>query len=72
MAAGTDFSPLFRVLETNYNKDNVSAKEDEASENLTKTIPITPGKPPRHLSVMHHHDGSISLLATADLVSFFC
>lgn len=61
MDAGTDFSPPYRVSETSYNKDNVSAKEDEASYNLTKTIQMTHRKPPRHLSVMHHSVGSVSL-----------
>ncbi|EXB56297.1 putative protein phosphatase 2C 27 [Morus notabilis] len=67
MAAGMDFSPPYRLIEGGYNKDNVPAMEDEASENLKNIKQMTNGKPPRHLSVMRHSVSSIKLLATADL-----
>lgn len=70
MAAGMDFSPPYRLIEGGYNKDNVPAMEDEASENLKNIKQMTNGKPPRHLSVMRHSVSSIKLLATADLVSY--
>lgn len=67
MAAGMDFSPPYRLLEGGYNKDNVSAVEDEASENLNSVKQMTNGKPPRHLSVVRHSASSIKLLATAEM-----
>ncbi|PSS17176.1 Protein like [Actinidia chinensis var. chinensis] len=54
MAAGTDFSPPFTVLEDSYSKDNMLAKEDEISENSENLKQITFGKPPRHLSIVRH------------------
>ncbi|GMN34727.1 hypothetical protein TIFTF001_004847 [Ficus carica] len=67
MAAGMDFSPPYRLVEGGYNKDNVSAMEDEASENLNNIKQMSNGKPPRHLSAMRHSVSSIKLLATADM-----
>lgn len=67
-----DFSLPYTLLEGGYNKDNVSAMDDETSENLNSIKQNTNGKPPRHLSVVRHTMGSIRLLATADLVSSFC
>lgn len=67
-----DISPPHTLVEGGYNKDNVSAMEDETSENLNNGIKQnTNGKPPRHISVMRHTMSSIKLLATADLVSSF-
>lgn len=71
MAAGMDFSPPYRLVEGGYNKDNVSAMEDDGSENLNNIKQISNGKPPRHLSAMRHSVSSIKLLATADMVSYF-
>ncbi|XP_010523631.1 PREDICTED: probable protein phosphatase 2C 27 [Tarenaya hassleriana] len=54
MAAGMDFSPLLTVIEGGFSKDNVSASETENLESLDTTNKIPNGKPPRHLSAMHH------------------
>lgn len=67
MAAGMDFSPPYRLVEGGYNKDNVSAMEDKASDNLNNIRQMSNGKPPRHLSAMRHSVSSIKLLATADM-----
>ncbi|KAK9270413.1 hypothetical protein L1049_025992 [Liquidambar formosana] len=67
MAAGTDFSPPFTILEGGYNKSNVLAVEDENSENSDNLKQMTNGKPPRHLSVMRHYVSSARILGAADL-----
>ncbi|XP_022975783.1 probable protein phosphatase 2C 27 [Cucurbita maxima] len=68
MATGLDFSPPFTLLEGGgYNKDNVSATDDESSDSFSSLKQMTSGKPPRHLSVMRHSVSSIKLLGQADL-----
>ncbi|KAG7024093.1 putative protein phosphatase 2C 27 [Cucurbita argyrosperma subsp. argyrosperma] len=68
MATGLDFSPPFTLLEGGgYNKDNVSATDDESSDSFNSLKQMTSGKPPRHLSVMRHSVSSIKLLGQADL-----
>ncbi|KAK2988215.1 hypothetical protein RJ640_020697, partial [Escallonia rubra] len=54
MAAGTDFSPPYTILEGGYNNDDVSAMEDETSGNSDDLKQMSHGKPPRHLSVVRH------------------
>ncbi|CAL5384450.1 unnamed protein product [Camellia sinensis] len=51
MAAGTDFSRPFTVLEGNYSKDSVPAGEDEISEYSDHLKQTIKEKPPQHLSV---------------------
>lgn len=69
MAAGTDFSPPFTLLDVGYSKVNVSVMEDENSNNSDNLKQLTNGKPPRHLSVMRHCISSARLLAATDFVS---
>ncbi|XP_016442221.1 putative protein phosphatase 2C 27 [Nicotiana tabacum] len=67
MAAGTDFSPPFGILEEGYSsQENTSSAKDELREGsgeLKQTI----GKPPRHLSVGRHSLGSVAFVAATDL-----
>ncbi|RVX16085.1 putative protein phosphatase 2C 27 [Vitis vinifera] len=70
MAAGTDFSPPFTLLDVGYSKVNVSVMEDENSNNSDNLKQLTNGKPPRHLSVMRHCISSARLLAATDFVKF--
>ncbi|XP_057974472.1 probable protein phosphatase 2C 27 [Malania oleifera] len=69
MAAVTDFSPPFTILESGYNKEDipVSPIKDDNLGNLDNLKPKPNGKPPRHLSVMRHCMSSAGLVATADL-----
>lgn len=64
MAAGADLSRPFIILEDSY--ENVSTAEDERLDNLKQ---LTSGKPPRHLSAVHHCVISSRLLSATDLVS---
>lgn len=66
MAAGTDFSPTFTVLEGGNNKDNVFVRKDEISENSDDLKQMTTGRPPRHVSVVRH---SATIMSAVDLVS---
>lgn len=68
MAAGTDFSPPFTVLEGGYNKDNASITKDEICENSDDLKKMTNGKPPRHLSVVRHSIDSATITGAVDLV----
>ena len=68
MSAGMDFSPPFAIIEGGYSKDNVSDMENENLDNVKQVIL---GKPPRHLSVMHHCVSSARLIAEANLVCLF-
>lgn len=70
MAAGTEFSPPFTVLEGSYSKDSVPGKRDEISENSDNLKQMTNGKPPRHLSVVRHFISSDAEVAASDLVSY--
>lgn len=65
MAAGTELSPSYALLEGGYNKDNVSVVEDESddSDNLKQ---VTNGKPPRHLSIVRHNISSAALASATD------
>ncbi|KAA8537390.1 hypothetical protein F0562_026923 [Nyssa sinensis] len=65
MAAGTDFSPPFTMLEGVYNKENESTTEDEISENSDNLKQMPNGKPPRHLS--RHSIISTNLVAASEL-----
>lgn len=68
MAAYTDFSPPFAIVEGGHSKENTSAVKDElleGSNELKQTI----DKPPRDLSVVQHSASSAALVADTDLVS---
>ena len=69
MAAGTDLSSTFTLLDVGYGEDNVSVMEDENSNNSDNLKQFTNGKPPRHLAVIRNCISSARLLATADFVS---
>ncbi|KAI9199916.1 hypothetical protein LWI28_000320 [Acer negundo] len=69
MAAGMDLSPPFTVIEGGRNKDNLSAIENENSDDLNSIRQMTLGKPPRHLSAMRHCVSSTRLAAAADLAT---
>ncbi|KAK1578665.1 hypothetical protein Q3G72_032152 [Acer saccharum] len=61
-----DLSPPFTVIEGGRNKDNLSAMENENSDDLKhQTYDI--GKPPRHLSAMRLCVSSTRLAVAADL-----
>ncbi|XP_042508233.1 probable protein phosphatase 2C 27 [Macadamia integrifolia] len=64
MAAGTDLSPPFTVLEGGYNKDNGPSMGDENSEMSESLKQMKTGKPPRHLSVMRHCVSSARLASS--------
>ncbi|OWM70566.1 hypothetical protein CDL15_Pgr014239 [Punica granatum] len=61
MAAGTDLSCPFTMLEGNY--ENVLTTEDESLDSLKQ---LTSGKPPRHLSTVQHCVISARLLPATD------
>lgn len=66
MAAYTDFSPPFAIVEGGHSKENTSAVKDElleGSNELKQTI----DKPPRDLSVVQHSASSAALVADTDL-----
>ncbi|KAJ4964337.1 hypothetical protein NE237_024276 [Protea cynaroides] len=65
MAAGTDLSPLFTVLEGGYTNDNESSMGDENSQISDSFKQMKMGKPPRHLSVMRHCMSSARLATSA-------
>lgn len=67
MAAGMDLSPSFATIEGPCSEDNVSDMEKESLDNVKQ---VTLGKPPRHVSVMHHCVSSARLIAEANLVCF--
>ncbi|OVA00642.1 Protein phosphatase 2C (PP2C)-like domain [Macleaya cordata] len=68
MAAGTDLSPPFPVLESGFIKEIGSSIEDERSEVLVETLKqMKIGKPPRHLSVMRHCMSSVRLVSSTEL-----
>lgn len=67
MAAGTDLSCPFTILEGNY--ENVSVAEDESLDSLKQ---LMSGKPPRHLSVVQHCVISARLLPATCSVSLSC
>ncbi|KAH7845530.1 hypothetical protein Vadar_003214 [Vaccinium darrowii] len=71
MAAGTEFSPPFTVLEGSYSMDSGPGKKDEISENPDNLKQMTHGKPPRHLSVVRHFISSDAEMAASDLESDF-
>lgn len=72
MAAGTDFSPPFNLIEGSYNKDNTPAVKDKPLEDTNDLKQTSRGKPPRHLSSVQHSIGSATLLPHTDLVHTFC
>ncbi|KAK1551064.1 hypothetical protein Q3G72_029563 [Acer saccharum] len=63
-----DLSPPFTVIKGGRNKDNLSAMENENSNDLNSIRQMTSGKPPRHLSAMRLCVSSTRLAAAADLV----
>ncbi|KAI5660894.1 hypothetical protein M9H77_20217 [Catharanthus roseus] len=67
MAAGTDFSPPFNLIEGSYNKDNMPAVKDKPLEDTNDLKQTSRGKPPRHLSSVQHSIGSATLLPHTDL-----
>lgn len=71
MAAGTDFSPPFNLIEGSYNKDNNPAVKDEPLEDSNDLKQTSSGKPPRHLSVVRHSINSAILLSPTNLVNTF-
>lgn len=67
MAAGTDLSRPFTILEARYYKDNGSNEICENSEDFKK---MRIGKPPRHhLTVIRRNIGSAMKTGVTDLVS---
>lgn len=71
MAAGADVSPPFTLVEGGYSNDNMSAIQDEISQNSDNVKHMSSGKPPRHLSVVRHCISSATLVAATDSVSKF-
>lgn len=71
MAARMDFSRPFGIIESSYNKDNVSVMENQGLENLDNVKQGTNGKPPRHISAVQNCISSARLLAEANLVSSY-
>ncbi|KAF8377457.1 hypothetical protein HHK36_030835 [Tetracentron sinense] len=67
MAAGTDLSHQFTVLEGGYSKDNVSIVEDENFETSESLKQMKIGKPPLNLPVLQHCVNTAQMVATADL-----
>ncbi|CAK9180328.1 unnamed protein product [Ilex paraguariensis] len=67
MAAGTDFSPPFRILEGGYTKNYVASMEDKISENPDNLKQITNGRPPQQLAVVRHCISSATLADATDL-----
>ncbi|ERN17166.1 hypothetical protein AMTRI_Chr09g33790 [Amborella trichopoda] len=69
MAAGTDLSPPFALLEGGYDKEKGSSSDEEGSgahENLKQMMV---GKPPRHISCMRHCVSTARLATAAELDS---
>ncbi|KAM7513977.1 hypothetical protein LguiA_003560 [Lonicera macranthoides] len=62
MAAGADVSPPFTLVEGGYSNDNMSAIEDEISQNSDNMK----RKLPRHLSVVRHCISSATLVTATD------
>lgn len=67
MAAGMDFPHQFGLIDGSYNKDNVSAMENQNLENLDNVKQATHRKPPRHISAVRNCVGSARLLDEANL-----
>lgn len=66
MAAGAEFSTTFTIIEGSYNKENASKiKDDECLDDLKQT---SNAKPPRHISVVRHSMGSITLTPAVEMV----
>ncbi|KAI4389652.1 hypothetical protein MLD38_001855 [Melastoma candidum] len=56
MAAGTDLSRPFVLLEGGYNREEVSRNEEDVGlGSLDGTVQFSNAKPPRHLSTMQTH-----------------
>ncbi|KAL1820707.1 hypothetical protein ACET3Z_015576 [Daucus carota] len=68
-AAGSDFSPSFRVLEGSVDKDQVSISKDEVSVKSADSEQIPSERPSRHLSVVQHSISSLKDTSAADLES---
>ncbi|XP_021863184.1 probable protein phosphatase 2C 27 [Spinacia oleracea] len=67
MAAGAEFSTTFTIIEGSYNKENASKiKDDECLDDLKQT---SNAKPPRHISVVRHSMGSITLTPAVEMDS---
>lgn len=71
MAAYTDFSPPFAIVEGSYSKENTSAVKDELLEESNE-IKTTSDKPLRDPSVVQYSVNSTALVGDADLVSGKC
>lgn len=71
MAAGTDCSPPFTLLDSGYVKENAPEVKDELSENSNDSKQTPCGKPPRHLSVVRHSISTATLQQASDVVSKF-
>lgn len=71
MAAETEFSHPFTILESDYSNDSseVSEVKDVISDNSEELKQTVIGKPPRHLSVVRHSLGAGALLPPSELVS---
>ncbi|XP_058073277.1 probable protein phosphatase 2C 27 isoform X2 [Magnolia sinica] len=67
MAAGTDLSHPFTVLDGRFCNDNRPPIGDENSEALESLKQMNTGKPPRHLSVIRHCISSAQLVAEDEL-----
>lgn len=68
MAAGTEFSPAYIMLEGGFNKDNVAVTEDEISNNSDQLKRMAIRKPPRHLSGVRHSMSTATLLPSMNPV----
>lgn len=71
MAAGTDFSRPFVVLEGGYSKDNLSGGDHENGDmvNLDGAKQLTNRKPPRHGRGMRNSMSALPLVDEPDIVS---
>lgn len=68
MAAYTDFSPPFAVVEGSYSKENTSVVKDELLEESNE-LKTTSDKPLQDPSTVRHSVNSTALVADTDLVS---
>ncbi|KAJ0747092.1 putative protein-serine/threonine phosphatase transcription factor DBP family [Helianthus annuus] len=60
MAAGTEFSP-YGMLESGFNRDNMSTGEDIMSQNTDHLKQMVIRKPPRHVSGVRHSMSTATL-----------
>nr|XP_043636982.1 probable protein phosphatase 2C 27 [Erigeron canadensis] len=66
MAAGTDFSPSYVIVEDGFNNNDISSGVEEKSQNLDNLNQVAVRKPPRHLAVVRHSISTATLLTPTD------